>query len=183
MLGRTGCPLLSPCKPPPQPHEQQRYAKANQEWNRIEDSPLHAHPPVESEKSATAVRHATGATRDPRLLADNPSRVAGVCSSENSGFERQITLRQGRHDVRDRGWHWCLMTWRSIALKASLQSSFADSAILSALQNSARDPLRTFTRASTANPHASAGAPYASSRSSASRHFMLRLSVPRSYPS
>ena len=44
MLGRTGCPLLSPCKPPPQPHEQQRYAKANQEWNRIEDSPLHAPP-------------------------------------------------------------------------------------------------------------------------------------------
>ena len=108
----------------------------------------------------------------------------GRCGSpENSGVERQITLRQGRHGVRDRDWHWCLMIWRSIALRASLQLSFADSAILSALQNSARDPLRTCTRASTANPHASAEAPYASSRSSASRHFILRLSVPQSYPS
>jgi len=75
------------------------------------------------------------------------------------------------------------MIWRSIALRASLQSSFADSAILSALQNSARDPLRTFTRVSTANPHASAEAAYAPRRSSASRHFILRLSVPQSYPS
>jgi hypothetical protein len=31
-------------------------------------------------------------------------------------------LRQGRHDVRDRGWQWCLMTWRSIALRASLRN-------------------------------------------------------------
>jgi hypothetical protein len=73
--------------------------------------------------------------------------------------------------------------WRSIALRASLQSSFADSAILSALQNSARDRLRTVTMASIANPNASAEVPYASSRSSASRHFILRLSVPQSYPS
>jgi hypothetical protein len=65
-----------------------------------------------------------------------------------------------------------------LARKGGLQMT-----ILSALQNSARDPPRTFTRASTANPHASAEAPYASSRSSASRHFILRLSVPQSYPS
>jgi hypothetical protein len=64
------------------------------------------------------------------------------------------------------------MIWRSIALRASLQSSCAALAILSALQNSARDPLRTFTMASTANPYASAEVPYASSRSSASRHFI-----------
>src|SRR5216684_1080203 len=57
-----------------------------------------------------------------------------------------------------------------------------DSAILSALENSASDPPMTFTRASTANPNASAEVPYASSRSSASRHFTLHLSGPQSYP-
>jgi hypothetical protein len=41
-----------------------------------------------------------------------------------------------------------------------------------ALRTSALDPLRTFARTSTANPNASAEAPYASSRSSASRHFI-----------